>query len=421
MQKKLERKDQQYTDENGAGGGGLSQEAREALSGIKESFDKLKSRNLELDTIIQKEKEEREGLELRMNKRGLVAPSAPGEAPDEFLCTKDGRKLPLLKKDQPFAAHVSGDSAPEHDFKFGDFCRMAIGGARNDQERKALGQLSDPGGGFLVSPFLSGEFIDLLRPRSVAFEAGARTLPMPTGEVNIARLDNDPVVAWRQENALVATGDPSFGQQPLIARSLACLIKVSRELADDAANAGQIIQDALAAAMAAEIDRAVIHGDGITEPLGLLNTGGLSVVSMGTNGGQITNYDKLLDGIESLENSNVGAPTAAILSPRTKRAFSGLKDTTNQPLRKPNDVEGLPFLHTSSMPNNLVQGSANNASSIIVGDFSRMIVGVRSEVRIEVLHEAFADRLQIGLLAHARIAVTTTHAKAFVAIKGITP
>ena len=68
-----------------------------------------------------------------------------------------------------------------------------------------------------------------------------------------------------------------------------------------------------------------------------------------------------------------------------------------------------------------IEGTANNASTIVLGDFTQMMLGVRSELRIEVLREKYADTLQYGFIAHLRFDVQLAHAQSFAKLIGITP
>ena len=174
--------------------------------------------------------------------------------------------------------------------------------------------------------------------------------------------------------------------------------------------------------MAVEVDRASLFGSGADgQPLGLANTAGISVVSMGTNGAALTGYVQMLDALLDLETANAATPTAMILNPRTRRAINGFADSTGQPLRAPAALESIPILATTTIPTNQVQGTAVNASSIALGDFSQMILGVRQELRIEVLREAYASNLQYAFIAHLRVDVGIAQPGAFAVVKGIIP
>jgi HK97 family phage major capsid protein len=142
---------------------------------------------------------------------------------------------------------------------------------------------------------------------------------------------------------------------------------------------------------------------------------------MGTNGAALTNYDKLLDAIQTLLDAKASEPSGALLASRTLITFDKLKDTTNQPLRRPVSIEKLPFMATTSMPVTQTQGSAVNASSIIAGDFRELLIGMRTTLRIEVLKERYAENLQYGFVAHLRMDVQLAHPASVVKLIGIIP
>lgn len=91
--------------------------------------------------------------------------------------------------------------------------------------------------------------------------------------------------------------------------------------------------------------------------------------------------------VELVRTAN-GEPVAAIYHPRTAGALDRLEDTTGQPLQPPESFRALRRFTTTASPINQVQGSATNASDAIVGDFSQLLIGVRTEMRIEVSREA---------------------------------
>lgn len=304
----------------------------------------------------------------------------------------------------------------------GDTVRAMITGPRNDAERRALSEGTNSAGGFTVPTPLATAFIDRLRAQSVAIRAGAMTVPMTSQTLAIARLETDPTIGWRAENAALASGDPTFGRVVLTAKSLAGIVKISRELLMDTANAGAMIEQALSATMALEIDRAAIFGDGSGEsPTGVTGTSGINEVSMGTNGAALTGYDKLLDALYEMLVDNAGMPTAAIAHPRTVIGLEKLKDGNGMPMTYPPMLTNLPMLMTTAAPITETQGSASNASSIVFGDFRRLMIGMREVINIKVLDQLYAEDGQIALAVHARADVQLEHKAAFCRLKGIIP
>lgn len=302
----------------------------------------------------------------------------------------------------------------------GDALRAMVTGARNDFERRALSEGTDSAGGYTVPKPLEYEFIDRLRARSVVNQAGARTVPMDSASLAMAKLTGDPAVAWRAENAAIAESDPTFGRVLLEAKSLACIVKVSRELFQDTLNAGAMVEQALAQAAALELDRAAIWGDGTNDsPTGIVNTAGINEVSMGTNGGQLANYTKLADAIYELELDNVDQVTAGIMHPRTGLALAKLVDSNGNPLVEPRMSADIRRLKTTAAPINETQGTSTDCSSIVYGDYRHLLIGLREGINIRVLSEVYAGTGQIAMLVHMRADVQLTWASAFSRLKGI--
>ena len=85
----------------------------------------------------------------------------------------------------------------------------------------------------------------------------------------------------------------------------------------------------------------------------------------------------------------------------------------------PQDVADLPMLYTTTLPNTETQGTSSAASSLFVGDFSRMVIGMRVDLDVRVLNERYADSGQIGIWSYMRFSIRTTHPETFVRVKGI--
>lgn len=306
--------------------------------------------------------------------------------------------------------------------RFGQMCRAMILGPKTADEKRALSEGSDSAGGYSVTPFLFADVIDRLRPATVCVKAGARVVPLAdTQKSSFVKVTADPATTWRAENAAVAVADPTFGKVEFVPKTLAVIVKASRELLEDSINVTDAIEMAFANAFAVELDRVALLGSsGAGEPVGVGNLAGITTVSMGTNGAAITGYANILDAAYNVESNNAPV-TAAIANPRTMRALNGFTDTTGQPLRRPESLATVPFLSTTGLPITETQGTATNASRLFVGDFSRLWIGIRTDLRIEVLRETYAGNLQYGFLAHLRADVQASHENAFAQVKGIIP
>ena len=88
-------------------------------------------------------------------------------------------------------------------------------------------------------------------------------------------------------------------------------------------------------------------------------------------------------------------------------------------MRKPPLLESLPMYSTTSTPITQTQGSSNVASSIIVGDYTQLLFGIRTDLRIQLLRELYAATGQYAFLCHLRADVAVEHPQSFCKIIGV--
>ena len=332
-----------------------------------------------------------------------------------------GRPLTVLNSTDKLADTAnSRDDGRHGGISFGDLIRAMATGKATPDVRNSLSEGTDSQGGYTVPSILLPQLIDKMRAQQTVVRAGARTVMLDSMKTTIARLDTDPTAAWRNENAAVANSDAVFSAVVLQPRSLAVIVQLSMELLEDAINLNEAMQRAFSGSFAVELDRVALFGSGTApEPRGIFNTIGIASVSMGTNGAALTNFDPFIDAWQALADANSPEPTAAIMAPRTSAKIAKLKDTQNQPMRKPPLIEALPMYSTTSTPITQTQGSSSVASSIIVGDYTQLLFGIRTDLRIQLLRELYAATGQYAFLCHLRADVAVEHPAAFCKIIGV--
>lgn len=340
-----------------------------------------------------------------------------GEKLGGWVDIKTGNPVALLAPNEKFSAGKRADAT------VGELMAAMAFGSKDARINNVLEEGTNTAGGYTVPTKVLPDFIDALRSKSVFVEAGAQTLQIDAKSVSIARVDSDPVPAWRAESAAVTITDPTFGVVTLAPKSLACIIKVSVELLQDSVNIADILQRVLVKAMALKLDQAALFGAGTsTEPQGLFGTTNVNSVSMGTNGATPSSWDEHVDSLYEIEFDNAGPPTAAIWHPRTAKTMRKLKDTTNQPLQLPPAIRDLPYLSTTSVPITQTQGTASGVcSTVLFGDFTQAILGMRQELIIRPLNELYAANLQVGFEASLRADVAFAHPESFTKLIGIKP
>jgi HK97 family phage major capsid protein len=278
--------------------------------------------------------------------------------------------------------------------------KAALTGDRNDL------------GGFLVNPELFAGILDLARAQPAIGRAGMTTVLMDSSELRIPKLASDPVFALRGENDPIAESNPTFEALNLVAKNAGCLVRLSRELVEDSPMMmAQEIGNILVRSLAAQIDAWGLNGIGGTEPEGAY----LMTDSAETSVGAIDWLD-ISKAATHLRDLNY-EPTAAIMSPKNYEALfaSEVGDGATTPrgwLNSPPTLEGLQFLQTSANPND----------RILIGDFSRMVMGMRQAPLVEATSvggTAF-ERHQVLVKITVRFDFGLLHPAAFRKLSDIT-
>jgi HK97 family phage major capsid protein len=347
----------------------------------------------------------------------------PAKFDGQLWRTPEGLAVPALAPTDKLSDFVPASESRAGELGLGGFLRVLNGGAQTELERRVLAEGTIGAGGAIVPTPIAAGVLDLMRSKTVSIQAGARTVPMDSQTLKIARQTTDPVGGWRAENAAIAESDPVFDQVTLTAKTWAVRFNVSRELLEDGQNTDAALRGILASAAAVGLDQAILVGSGTSnQPLGIRGQSGIQAVSMGTNGAQLTNWTQPLNAVQALETANAGIVSAMVMAPRSARAIYGFVDSTGQPLMPPPRVANVPVLVSTSVPINEVQGTSGAvASSIFMGDFSEVLIGLRTSLQIQVLSERFAEVGQIGFIAWMRADVALARPGAIARIAGIIP
>lgn len=298
-----------------------------------------------------------------------------------------------------------------------DFDRIARGLALGDwtgadAERRVMAESPTSAGGFLVPSTVVGQLVDLARPKSACLAAGARLLPMETPTVTIPKWLSDPTAAWRDENEEIIASTPTVGPVELTARSLAALVIVSRELLEDSVvPLGGQLAAAFAARFAQEIDRVALRGSGVApEPAGILHSGATVAAVPGAPMTPI--WPQLRGAMLALESADE-TPNAAVAHPRTWAQLDNQWTDHGTLIEPPASVAALPKFSTTQIPTDLTVGTSTSCTELYVGDFTQLVIGVRTQLLIQPLVERYSSFGQVGFVCHWRGDIAVTRAAAF--------
>jgi HK97 family phage major capsid protein len=346
--------------------------------------------------------------------------------------------IEVIKSGQKLSDHVSHDlpdGIKASDLNFGRTLKGMVTGSWDGAEAermcvsKTMAGGSDSAGGYLLPSPLSTMLIDLARNQSVCFRAGAITIPMDSATLDIARLTSDPVGYWKPENSAGTATDIGTGRFTLRSKTLMAYVKSSVELIEDAPNAGAVIQNAISSALALELDRAGLRGNGAgSEPLGIRGWSSLGSSFGAQHTGSIGSptYDDFSAAAEDILSANGPDASAlsVIYSPRTWGTIDRIKDGEAKTLIPPPSFSAMKRFVTNQIPENL--GGGTNESEAYVGDFSQLAIGMRTRLILEVSRHA-ADstnsafkNLQVWIRGYLRADVVLLQPTFFVVLDGIT-
>lgn len=257
-------------------------------------------------------------------------------------------------------------------------------------------QATDTKGGFLVDEAYSSDFIDILRPRVVIRALGARSVPMPDGNLTTRKKTAGTTASYVGERVPAPVTAATVGQITMSAKRLTALVPITNQLIRRASmNVQMMIRDDLVEGVSIKEDQQFLRGTGsATAPTGLRNliAVGNVVPANGTvNLVNVTNdLGKLR--LKVLQANIPMTQCGYIMSPRTLLYLENLRDG-NGNKAFPEVAEGrlgmYPIGVTTSVPDNL--GVGTNESEIYFGDFAQFMIGDTERVAIAASDVAAYD------------------------------
>ena len=245
------------------------------------------------------------------------------------------------------------------------------------------------------------EFIDLLRPRMMVTQLGARVMSGLQGNVDIPRQAAAASFAWIAEHADATASDMTTETVALTPKTGSARTIISRRLLlQSSPSAEALVLDDLRTVVALGIDLAAIAGTGTgNQPRGVLNTSGVSVVAGATNGAAPTwaNIVALESGVA---NANADAGALAYL---TNSKVRGKLKTTEKATGTAmfvwadgtdagfGSLNGYRAGVSNQVPSNLTKGTGTNLSAIIFGNWSDLVIASWGVLDVQVTNNTRAD------------------------------
>nr|WP_300312764.1 phage major capsid protein [Halomonas sp.] len=267
-----------------------------------------------------------------------------------------------------------------------------------DAEVAMAVETSANSGGSLVPQNLHDEVIELLRPRTVVRSLGARTMPLPNGNLSLPRMASGATSSYVGEGSDVLASEGSTDDVALNAKTMITLVPISNQLIGRAGfQVEQLFLNDMLASMAVREDKAFLRDTGANDtPTGFgptCVTEGRVVPWSGT--ADLAGIDAYLDSLilKLMESDSLLLNPGWGLSPRTYMKLFGLRDGNGNkvyPEMANGELKGWPIKHTTTIPTNLDTSgaAANNESEIYFADWNDVVIGESDTMTIDFSREA---------------------------------
>jgi len=274
-------------------------------------------------------------------------------------------------------------------------------GMKDEHVTKALGESTGSAGGFLV-PQQMGEFIDSLGAQAIVRGIlGARTVPMPLGQISLPRGDSGATMNWVGENTNAPSSQPATGQVVMTAKKAMVVVPISNDLLKDAGAPAQdwVEREARRAYERGE-DLAFLRSvGGENSPRGMLSRALAANVFNITHAGATATlaevYADLGRVVQRLATQNIPMVKCGFaFSKRTEWFLKTLLNANGIPVfadqMAKGQLWGFNYGSTTQIPNNLNTSTAgtNDESDIEFGDFESLVIGDTGELEIDVVKGA---------------------------------
>lgn len=247
-------------------------------------------------------------------------------------------------------------------------------------------------------------YIGALREKLVARTLGVRVLTGLSGNLDIPKYGSGLTTGWVAENTAVPDGNMDFSNVGLTPKHVGGKTEMSRQLIQQSSpDIEQLVREDLAFLIAKQIDRAIIAGSGVgAEPMGILNMPGVQTGTLAS-----LTWPAVLAFAQKLEDLELSGGTWLTNATAKNKLAVTLKNA------------GLPgyLLEANSMADRaVVTSKAVPADTVVLGDFSQILLGVWSE--LDILVNPFAEpaysRGGVQVRAMATVGTACRYEQAFV-------
>jgi HK97 family phage major capsid protein len=363
-------------------------------------------------------------------------------------------RAPAVKKPFPVASTLSPDEKPsgsrvaaskryEGYGKTAKYNKPSLIETINDLASpiKAMNYETGQQGGYVLRQEVATEILDALRPALVLEQAGATVYEMgDVATLTLPKMNAVPTAQWLGVNQSPAVSNASLETITLSPKRLSATVDYpAAMLRMGGTGFENKIRDEIVRTLKLAIELAALFGTGTRtgtnqagEPLGILNTSGVNITTLATNGRKPT-LDDLQKAFERIEARNVVRDDSAayIMRPELSGGFRRMKDTTGQPLLmidrqgtvKTRSIDGIEVLDTTQIPQTVTVGNTSNNTYVFAGYWRNLWMGYGQSIEMQVItgatDKSLALSANVSIIASVYVDTAVAYPEAFEVLSGV--
>ena len=238
---------------------------------------------------------------------------------------------------------------------------------------------------------IANEVIKNIKGQSTAFNV-MRKVPMSSDKKVLPTLTDTGTAYFVEEGEKIGTAIHSWDYPSLEAKKLAVIIPVTKEkLADSVINVMEELKQGIADAFSRKIDSEILFGDGTVFPTSVYTE---AVKQKVTSTGKANLDVDISSAMAFVEAEDLGV-TNILTHNGIKSDMRNLRDTNGNYKVVPGGATGQIIFNT---PISIVGNKAwdKSKSDLMLGDYSKAVIGVRDDITYEILKEATVGELNLA-------------------------
>lgn len=227
-----------------------------------------------------------------------------------------------------------------------------------------------------------GGFIDFLRNRTVAAQAGATILSGLQGDLAFVEQTASTGLTWGAETAGASAASMTLAIKRLQPKQATARLPYTRMLEQQSIEAIEnLVRQDIFGQWAVGVDTVALNGGGASEPTGILSNTSVSAVTIGAQGGT-AGFATWLSLAQTVADNNalIGNPVFVTTPGVAKNAMLTPRFTnTGIPIWDGNitdgDAVGYRAVATNSIPKTYTKGTTTALHGIVFGNFNDLLIG----------------------------------------------